>query len=162
KNKLSEEKDHKNEEARKIAQKNFDEWFKSATEFFIDYENAFDRGSYKKASFELHQAAEHALKTISLVFTNYCPNEHYLQWIQDNIENYYPQINDFFRTDKKEEKKRVLLLEYAYIGGRYDPDFHISKEDLEILEIDVKRLLEVTKKICKEEIENRSPLTIKK
>jgi len=50
KNKLSEEKDHKNEEARKIAQKNFDEWFKSATEFFIDYENAFDRGSYKKES----------------------------------------------------------------------------------------------------------------
>ena len=34
---------------------------------------------------------------------------------------------------KKPHQERFKLLEYSYIGGRYDPKYKISKEDLEIL-----------------------------
>ena len=43
-------------------------------------------------------------------------------------------------------------MEYVYIGDRYDPNYRISKEDLEILAKDVKKLLELTEKISKEKI----------
>ncbi|MDB2550598.1 HEPN domain-containing protein [Rickettsiales bacterium] len=153
---LSEEKDHEKDEIKRIAQKNFDEWFNSANDFFKLYQLSLKENTksfLKKAAFNLHQAAETSLKTITLVFSNYCPNEHYLQWIQNDIEDYYPEIMNFFKTNNEEDKRRVLLLEYAYIGGRYDNDFYISKEDLEILEKDVKKLIETTKIICKKEIE---------
>jgi len=39
-------------------------------------------------------------------------------------------------------------LECPYIGGRYDPKYKILKEDLEVLVKDVKRLLEITKRVC--------------
>ena len=41
-----------------------------------------------------------SLKTIMLVFTNYCPNEHYLGFIQKDIEDFYPEINNFFKREE--------------------------------------------------------------
>ena len=55
--------------------------------------------------------------------------------------------------NNREEKIRFKLLEYAYIGGRYDPRYFISKQDLEILAKDVEKLLNITEKICKKQIE---------
>jgi hypothetical protein len=48
----------------------------------------------------------------------------------------------------------VDLLDYAYIGGRYDANYRISKEDLEILVIDVKKLLKLTEEVCKKKIQS--------
>ena len=56
------------------------------------------------------------------------------------------------RQDSEEEQDRFKLLDYAYIGGRYDPKFKISKEDLEILAKDVEKLLNITKEICENKI----------
>jgi predicted nucleotidyltransferase/HEPN domain-containing protein len=150
--KLERQRELTNREYGKIAKEEFDEWFGSAKEFFIDYNNAFNRQSYKKAAFELHQSAEHAYKAIHLVFTNYCPNEHYLKTLSGNIEECHNDLGKLFSQNTDDKKRRVLLLEYAYIGGRYDSRFYISKEDLEILVKDVERLLEITKEICEERI----------
>ncbi len=46
------------EERAEIAKTDFKQWFKSAKEFMIDFNHAFERRSYKKAAFELHQATE--------------------------------------------------------------------------------------------------------
>ena len=46
------------------------------------------------------------------------------------------------------------LLDYAYIGGRYDHNYKITKEQLEQLAPCVKKLHEVTERICKEKIES--------
>ena len=157
KKQLSEKRQLTKKEIKKIAQDNFDEWFGGAKAFFDNYNFNLDKNTrdhLKKAAFNLHQTAESCLKTITLVFTNYCPNEHYLQFIQRDIEDFYPKINNFFKQDTKENEIRVKLLEYAYIGGRYDPEYYISKEDLEILAKDVKKLLEITKEICEKKITN--------
>jgi predicted nucleotidyltransferase/HEPN domain-containing protein len=148
-------------EEQRIAQDHFDEWLGSAETFFEDFKFNLDKFSksqrlvyLRKSAFHLHQTAESALKTLILTFENYCPNEHYLGFIQNDIEDFYPQIKDFFKKDSKENERRILLLEYAYIGGRYDPEYYISKEDLEILAIEVERLLKVTKDICEKKITN--------
>ncbi|NBV07338.1 MAG: HEPN domain-containing protein [Proteobacteria bacterium] len=62
----------------------------------------------------------------------------------------YPEftLRGLFPKNTEEEKERFKLLEYAYIGGRYDPKYKILKEDLEVLVKDVKRLLEITKRVC--------------
>ncbi len=141
-------------EQKRIAQDYFDSWFTSAKDFFIDYNNAFQRGSYKKAAFELHQAAESCYKAILLVFSNYSPNEHLLKNLGQDSEQFYPELKDIFPKTTRKDQDRFKLLEYAYIGGRYDPRYVISKESLELLAKDVKKLIDLTNEICKEKIES--------
>lgn len=117
-------------------------------------ESSEDKKYLGRAAFELHQAAEHAYKTILLVFTNYNPNEHYLRILGRMSEKYCEELQNLFPKKTQKEKDRFKLLEYAYIGGRYDPDYRISKEDLEILAKDVKELLRLTEEICKNKIES--------
>ena len=49
------------------------------------------------------------------------------------------------------------LLDYAYIGARYDMHYKITKQQLEQLASCVKKLHEVTERICKEKIESFIP-----
>jgi hypothetical protein len=67
---------------------------------------------------------------------------------------YSQQLANLFPKNTEIEKERFKLLEYAYIGGRYDPKYRISKEDLEILAQDVKKLLAITREICTKKINN--------
>ena len=67
-------------------------------------------------------------------------------------EKHCEDLKNLFPKTTRKEKDRFKLLEYAYIGGRYNPDYRISKEDLEILAKDVKELLRLTKESCEKEI----------
>jgi uncharacterized protein len=140
------------EEIKKFRTDYFEHWFKMSEEFFTDYQNAFSRNSYSKAAFELHQSAESAYKTILLVFTLYNPNEHFLAILGKECEEYFPELKSIFPKTSEAEKDRFKLLEYAYIGGRYDPKYRISEEDLEVLAGDIKKLLEITKRVCERKI----------
>ncbi len=140
------------DEIQKFQKEYFEHWFKRAESFFIDFGHGFDRGDYDKAAFELHQSAEHAYKTILLVFTLYNPNEHFLAILGAECEQYFPELHNLFPKNMEEEKERFKLLEYAYIGGRYDPKYRISKDDLGILAKDVKKLLKLTKDMCLKKI----------
>ena len=142
----------KDDEIKKFRREYFEHWFGRAESFLIDYGHAFKRGDYKNSAFYLHQSAESAYKTLLLVFTLYNPNEHFLSILGKECERYFPKLCDLFPKETFDEKERFKLLEYAYIGGRYDPKYKISKEDLEILAIDVKKLLEITKTVCEQKI----------
>ncbi|GAA3954619.1 HEPN domain-containing protein [Chitinophaga oryziterrae] len=54
-------------EAKVIAQKYYDQWYRSAQEFYIDAQNVLNRGSLKNAVFYLYQAAERAYNAVVLV-----------------------------------------------------------------------------------------------
>ncbi len=147
------------EEIRKLRTEYFDHWFGRAERFFKHYEVDFedvkqaqDKSANGLAAFNLHQTAEAAYKTILLVFTLYNPNEHFLAILGKECEEYFLELRHLFIRETEEQKDRFKLLEYAYIGGRYDPKYKISKEDLEILASDVKKLLEITKRVCEAKI----------
>jgi predicted nucleotidyltransferase/HEPN domain-containing protein len=147
--KLANKRKLKPKEKQRIAQDHFDEWFDSAKTFFYQYESAFKIKKYKNAAFQLHQSVESSYKTILLVFTNYNPNEHFLWMLGQRTAKYHQGLKILFPKKNQKDKDRFKLLDDAYIGGRYDPDFRISKQDLEILAKDVKKLLELTEEICR-------------
>jgi len=141
-------------EQKRIAQDYYDHWFERANDFYCSYQDNLKGNRVKISAFDLHQASESCYKTIMLVFTNYNPNEHYLTMLGEMASEEDASLSDIFPLKTEEEQERFKKLDYAYIGARYDPEFRITKEDLEILATHVKKLLELTEKICKAKIES--------
>jgi predicted nucleotidyltransferase/HEPN domain-containing protein len=150
--KFAQERNLTTAEIKRRAQDHFDEWFQAAESFFKIYNFCLNENDLKRAAFSLHQSAESSYKTVLLVFANESPNEHFLAILGAEAEKYCHLLQNIFAKISKEDEARFKLLEYAYIGGRYDPNYRITKEDLEILAVDVKKLLELTKKVCEEKI----------
>ena len=145
---LAKERDLSNKERQRIAQDHFDEWFGGAYSFYRIFEFCLGENDYKRSAFSLHQSAESAYKAVLLVYSNHCPCEHFLEFLGKNAEKYHRLMQNIFSRISKEDEDRFKLLEYAYIGGRYE----ITKHDLELLAKDVKRLLELSKEVCEEKI----------
>ncbi len=141
-------------EKQRIAQDHYDEWYVSSERFYRYFKVANEEDDYKRAAFFLHQSAESAYKCVLLVFSNYVSGDHFLEFLGAEAEKYSALMKDIFARISKEDEERFKLLEYAYIGGRYDPHYRISKEDLETLAKNVQKLLELTKKICEEKIQS--------
>ncbi len=138
----------------KVAKKHFEHWFEKANDFIFGFNKFFETKRYKTAAFQLHQAAESAYKALLLVFTNYIPRNHFLLAVDGQIREVLPGMEDIFPCETEADKELFELFDYAYIGARYDPDFEISKKDLDYLSGRVRLLLELTEKLCTEKIEN--------
>jgi uncharacterized protein len=136
------------------AKEHFEQWFERAERFYKHFSVDMQDRDYKGASFMLHQSAESAYKALQLVFTNYIPRGHFLTAADKQIREVIPEFENIFPCETEADKERFDLFEYAYIGARYDKDFKISKKDLDYLSGRVKLLLEITKKLCNEKIEN--------
>lgn len=152
--KLARKRKLKPAEQKRIAQDYFDHWFERAQSFSNGYLDAIKRRDNKKAAFELHQAAEASYKAILLVFTGYNPNEHYLMILGHMAGKHDRALRDIFPRKTEEQEELFNLLDYAYIGARYDPDYKITKKQLEYLAGRVRKLQRLTKKICKEKIKS--------
>ncbi|MHC4396744.1 MAG: HEPN domain-containing protein [Planctomycetota bacterium] len=152
--KLARKRKLKPAEQQRIAQDHFGHWFTKAESFFIDFNNAYDREDYNQAAFHLHQATEASYKAILLVFTDYNPNEHYLMILSHMAGKHERGLRNIFPRKTAEQEELFNLLDYAYIGARYDPDYKVTKKQLEYLAKRVKLLQRLTKKICKEKIES--------
>ena len=152
--KLARRKKLKPAEQKQIAQSTLDEVFKSATDFYDTYQFHLEKKVYKLAAFDLHQATEFASKAVLLIFGSECPQEHHLDILGDLAVDYCPQLANIIPRESEEEKELFELLDYAYIGARYDREYKITKEQLEQLAPYVKELHEVTERICKEKIES--------
>ena len=63
-------------------------------------------------------------------------------------------LRNIFPRETEEQENLFNLLDYAYIGARYDPKYKITKKQLEYLAERVKILQRLTKKICKAKIES--------
>lgn len=147
------------DERKRLARDYFDYWHKTAVMSFDDFQHDLKKGTedkdfFRKAAFNLHQAVEHSYKTILLVFTNYTPNEHLLELLGKMASEHDSGLKDIFPQETREEQRLFDLLEYAYIGARYDAAYGITGEDLGYLAERVKRLLDLTKKICKMKLES--------
>lgn len=139
-------------ERAQIAQDDFKQWMKTAKEFLIDFNNAFERRSYKKAAFELHQATEALFHAVLLVFTGYKPKSHDLKKLTRLAANHNPEFFKIFPFATKEQREIFDLLNRAYVDARYKKDYKISKAQLEYLAERVKKLQRLTNKVCKEKI----------
>ncbi|MFC1678021.1 HEPN domain-containing protein [Planctomycetota bacterium] len=151
---LSDRKQLNPAETKQIAQETLDEVFLSAKEFYERFEEGFKKQQYKNAAFQLHQAVEFASKVVLLIFGGECPQEHHLDILGDLAIDYCPELKGILPRETDKEKELFELLDYAYIGARYDMHYKITKQQLEQLSPCVKKLHEVTERICKEKIES--------
>ncbi|MFA7185233.1 MAG: HEPN domain-containing protein, partial [Victivallales bacterium] len=139
-------------ERKYYAQKDFDNWFKSANDFFKYYAIACTNKDYKIAAFNLHQAAERFYTTVSLTFTGYKPKLHDLEKLGIRAQTLSDEFKDIFPRKTQKENDLFELLKRAYVEARYNMDYEITREELEYLAERVKLLLEITEKVCKEKI----------
>ncbi|MFV9901149.1 MAG: nucleotidyltransferase [Rickettsia conorii subsp. raoultii] len=77
---LSEAKDFPWSEMKEIAKDYYEEWFRSGCRFLIDCKYPFERGELNKSAFYLHQATESFYSSILLVFSNYKPKLHDIEY----------------------------------------------------------------------------------
>lgn len=140
----------------RIAEEHFNYWFDRADSFLDRFNLMFKRKKFTDAAFDLHQTAESCYKAILLVFTNRMPREHFLEILDKEAQKHHAEIKNIFLRINKEDERHFKLLEYAYIGGRYDPSYRISEKELTILLIKINKLLETSKKICKKRIKDIS------
>jgi len=151
---LSDRKELDPTETKQIAQDTFDEVFTKAKNFYTLFGDAFEKKMYKEAAFLLHQAVEHASKTVLLIFGGECPQEHHLDMLGDSAADYCPELAGILPRETESQKELFELLDYAYIGALYDRHYKITKDQLEQLAPCVSKLHEVTERICKEKIDS--------
>jgi HEPN domain-containing protein/predicted nucleotidyltransferase len=137
----------------KVAQEHFDHWFERANDFIRSFNYDMKDQKYKIAAFHLHQTAESCYKALLLVFTNYCPHDHYLKNADEDVHEALPDMQEIFPIKNQADENLFKNFDYAYIGARYDPKFKISEGDLKYISGRVKILLEITEKLCEQEIE---------
>ena len=144
-------------ERQKYAREDYNHWFKSANEFLIDFQQAFDRRSNNNAAFMLHQATERFFTATILVFTNYKPKTHDIEKLDRQASNLHADFFTVFPRATQKQKHLFDLLKRAYIDARYKRDYKISKSELEYLAACVRKLQALTKKVCREEIISMVP-----
>ncbi|MEI9954905.1 MAG: HEPN domain-containing protein [Ferruginibacter sp.] len=101
------------------------------------------RQQNKMAVFMLHQAAEHALRSIFKKASGLHINTHNLDKLVRYCSMVSYQIPDIFSRNNEKEERLFQLLQKAYIGTRYKQDFAITKNDVEIILDKIKTLQKI-------------------
>ena len=153
KHNLAEKRELTPKEQQRIARNYYDHWFSRACGFMKLYNHAVQDKELNLAAFQLNQATESCYKTILLVFSSYSPHEHYLPLLESMASDYIANIKTIFPRETKRQSYLFDLLDYAYIGARYKPDYSINKNDLEYLSQHVDKLIETVEKTCLKKIE---------
>jgi hypothetical protein len=113
----------------------------------------------KKSLAHLPQLKQDELELIAMMIRSLCEDVHMVVLFGsyargDLAADYCPQLASILPRDTDKEKEFFGLLDYAYIGARYDINYKITKQQLEQLAPCVKKLHKVTENICKEKIKS--------
>jgi predicted nucleotidyltransferase/HEPN domain-containing protein len=149
---LAEKRDLGPAEVQAKAQRDFDNWFDSANDFFFQFEYAIKNEKWKVAAFLLHQATERYYGAIQLVFTAYKPKTHDIEDLGALAKALHMEFGKVFPMAAPQERQRFELLKKAYVDARYNMDYTISKADLDYLSERVQVLRKLTEEICKAKI----------
>lgn len=136
------------DEIKKQAEEYLNEKYQIAEYFFDDAKYNYNKGTYKMASFMLHQACENLFFAVRLVFTLENGKQHNLLKLLSSVRKYSGEFGNIFPRKTQEEKRLFNLLKLAYVEARYNPDFLITKEDLDALTPIVEQLFELVKELC--------------
>lgn len=142
---------------------NFDEIKRQAEEYYKEkLENAenklivahftFEKGLYKESIFNLHQACENLYYAIRLVYTLKNSKQHNLTKLTSSVKGYSAELAEVFPRNTGEEKRLFNLIKAAYVEARYNPDFLVTKEDINVLIPKVELLRDITQRICEVKI----------
>lgn len=136
------------EEAGAEAQKHFDEWYSTASEFLAGAEFHRSRESPKLAAFNYHQAAERFYHCALLVLTLYSPKSHRLNFLRSHAEEVAPELVEAWPRADKFARRCFELLREAYVNARYSPHYAITAEELAWIGERVAVLKDLVRRVC--------------
>ncbi len=139
-------------EIKERAQKYFDDKLGKANNFLEDTLFNFKKNEFVHSSFHLHQSAENLLRVIPMTFILYGHKSHDLSELMNAAKKHTTEIFEVFPCDTPEEKRLFDLLQRAYIESRYNPDFEVTKDDIDALIPKVEQLRDIVEKVCRERI----------
>lgn len=148
----------------KIAKENFEEKFIFIKYVYDDAITNINKERYRLSAFHLQQVFEKSYKLIDLIFTQYEKQGHKLIPLRIKAKKLDNRIDKVFKIKTESEKDSFEHLCKAYIGARYHlpesklqlkldrPTYDVTKEEVEFWKDEAKKLIEITKIICKEKI----------
>ncbi|MEQ2975491.1 MULTISPECIES: HEPN domain-containing protein [Butyricimonas] len=158
KNKLARRKPLKFGEIKKQGEEYFGEKYAKARLFMEQAVFMYDKEEYVMSSFNLHQACENLFNAIMLTFTLKNDKEHNLEELFKASRGYAPELIRVFPVGDEEEERLFKILVCSYIEARYNPEFKVSREDVEDLMVKVEKFEEVTKQVCERRIKEYEKL----
>ncbi len=133
-------------------------WSRSASDSLRAFELFVDRGRYRRAAFELHQVAESLYTGVVIVFTGHQSRSHNLRRLERRVSNLAPAFFGLLSPAVGNRNCHLFgLLNAAYVQGRYNGAFRVTRRELDELATRVRRLQRVSKRICLERIKSYAP-----
>ena len=133
-------------------------WCRSASDSLRAFELFVERGRYRRAAFELHQAAEFLYTGIVIVFNGHQSRSHNLRRLERRVSNLAPAFFGLLgQTPGNGDGRLFGLLNAAYVQGRYNGAFRVTRRELIELATRVRQLQKATKRICQERIKSYAP-----
>ena len=150
--KLAQKRELNYSEIKQQAEEYFNEKYQTAIEFFDHTKFDYERGRYKMSSFDIHQTCENLIYAVKLVFTLQNPRQHNLSKLFASVKKYSPDFLKIFPCNTEEEKRIFNIAKLAYVQARYNPEFVVTKHDIDLLMPKVEQLFELVKRICEQQI----------
>ena len=132
------------------AEKDFVRWGNHAYAFFISALFNRERGNKLLSMFLLHQAVEQMYQAILLTHTGHKTATHNVGKLRRHTIRLSRELADVFPTETLRDRNLFMLIMASYKGARYDSEFEVTSEDLELVIDRVGRLLAVGDRICRE------------
>jgi predicted nucleotidyltransferase/HEPN domain-containing protein len=135
-----------------LAERNFINWFDSASEFWRGCRYYASRNLLKHAAFLLHQATERYYHAALLVFTGYKQRTHDIEALGKLAGEQHALLFDVLPKTEPEDKRLFDLLKKAYIDARYSMSYRVTADELAILQERVLLLGERVRAACFEKM----------
>jgi predicted nucleotidyltransferase/HEPN domain-containing protein len=135
-----------------LAERNFRNWFDSASEFWRGCRYYASRDLLKHAAFLLHQATERYYHAALLVFTGYKQRTHDIEALGKLAGEQHALLFDVLPKTEPEDKRLFDLLKKAYIDARYSMSYRVTADELAILQERVLLLGERVRAACFEKM----------
>ena len=133
-------------------------WCRNTSDSLRAFDLFVDRGRYRRAAFELHQAAEFLYTGIVIVFTGHQSRSHNLRRLERRVSNLAPAFFGLLSPAAGNGDCRLFdLLNAAYVQGRYNSAFRVTRRELDEIATRVRQLQRATKRICQERIKSYTP-----
>lgn len=126
----------------------FDEWQESFDDFKLAADTLMQARRFKRAAFNLHQAAETLYQGLLLVLTLYSPKSHNLIRLRNMTEPLEPRLREVWPHETKFQKRCFELLRAAYVKARYSRHYRITEEELAWLTERIELLRQIVREAC--------------
>ncbi len=140
------------QQALKMAQGYFDDWFPSAMRRFTVSKFDIEQEFFKDAAFDLRQTVERLYNCVLLVRIFYVPHVHNIGFLRTQAGRLDRRLVYAWPRDTRKQQAMFEKLKEAYVKARCSPHYQISAEELAWLVEQIRELGSVVHTICTERL----------